>query len=161
MDVFHILAYPVNAQVVIFNAINPFVWIALGIAAVVAGIYLLIKHWDAVVGRIKESRDLIAVKLVQSWMSFWAYVSQFFTAAYWQGLWQNILQFFQNIWQSLSGFFQTAFSGDFWAGLWQGMIDSFMGALKKLWDSLTGWWDNIQKLARGEKVESPAVEIET
>jgi len=56
----------------IFNAVmmaSPITWIILGVVALIAGIVLLIKHWDEIVAAMKPVWDVI-VKVGQAIMSF-------------------------------------------------------------------------------------------
>lgn len=127
---------------------NPFVVIAVAIAAVVAGLVYFFtqtktgkKLWADFVDFLKSSWDSV--------VSFFSGIGQWFADLWngtvkgaqdiWQGLvdwfngivqgieniWNGITTFFSNLWSTVTGGIQTAWNGvtEFFTGLWNGIVN--------------------------------------
>jgi TP901 family phage tail tape measure protein len=107
-----------KAAVLLFNivaATNPFILIAMAIAAVVA---LVIAFWPE-----------ISAFFEQWWEDLkylWGELKIFFTE-----LWTGIVEWFKGAWDSVVNWFKDLWEGvsDWFGGLWEGIKDGFSGVL--------------------------------
>lgn len=132
----------------IVAGLNPYVLIAVAIAAVVAGLVYFFtqtetgkKAWASFVDFLKSSWDSV--------VSFFSGIGQWFSDVWngavdgakgiWKGLvdwfsgivqgiqdaWNGMIDFFTNLWSTITGGVQTAWNGvtEFFTGLWNGIVN--------------------------------------
>jgi len=132
---------------------NPMTWIAVGIAAVIAGIVLLIRHWDkvkAVMGRVWNW-----IKSVFGGIGNWfktrfteAYngiVSAFGRIGAWfRGNWEATKAVFAGVGTWFSGIFTQAYQGVVNAfGAVRGWFGSIWEGIKSIWSGVTTWFGSL------------------
>ena len=147
---------------------NPIGLIVAGIAALIFGILMLVKHWDTVVRWLKETGQKIADFLKNAWEGF---------RDFWIGVWEKISKTAIDIWNgivaslestgnSIIETLESAWNGflEFWKGLWDSISktagDIWDGVLKSVgegWDSfiegVTGLWNDFMNFIQ------PAIDV--
>ncbi|UVI28165.1 phage tail tape measure protein [Paenibacillus spongiae] len=121
---------------------NPMTWIAVGIAAVIAGIVLLIRNWDtvkAVMGRFWNwTKDVFG--------QIGAWFSQRFSeaAAGIKSAWSSIVSWFAGIWEGIKAVFMMVVS--FYATIFR----AAGSAIKTAFGVIVSWfsviWENIKSV---------------
>lgn len=143
---------------------NPLTWIALGIAAVVAGIILLAQNWDAVAKWIGDVWSGFTKWLGDSfdaigrwWHDLWAGVGNFVRDAwtnvvnwirgavdgfvgFWRDAWGNVGRFFGSIWDKIRDALGNA-------GRW--LVDVGKNIVEGLWNGLKSSWDWLVNMVKG------------
>ena len=89
----------------------PIVWIIAGIAAVVAAVILMVKHWDKITAFFKNLWEKI--KIIFS--KVWEWIKNLFFKYHPVGLiithWDKITNFFSNLWNKITGIFSSTWEG--------------------------------------------------
>lgn len=135
---------------------NPITWIIIGIVAIGAAIYLLIKHWDTV----KEAFVSCFSTMVQWGKTAWEGISQFFSAIW--GVVKNVFAHIRdaiyetftttknNIFNFINGIFGSV--GTMISNIWQSITDpkTFTKYIDKIIQSVVGMKDRF--LGAGKKL---------
>lgn len=117
---------------------NPMTWIAVGIAAVIVGIVLLIRHWDkvkAVMGRVWNwTKSVFGV--IGSW--FKARFNEAYTGIV--GAFGKVGSWFKGIWEGIKTVFASVGSwfGGIFTGAYQAIVNAFGaigGWFRSNWES--------------------------
>lgn len=118
---------------------NPIGIIIAAIAALVAGIILLIKNWDTV----KE----VAVKVWDKIKEIWSKVATWFK----EKVIQPIVDFFTGLWDGIVNVFKSIINWvkDNWKSIATFMISPFAGVFKYLWDNFEGFRNFMKKILNG------------
>ena len=115
---------------------NPIGLIIVAIAALIAGLVLLIANWDAVVKFLGDA-----------WNNFVAWITPGLEAfgAWWNGMWEAVGKFISDVWNNIVNFVVDA-----WNNIWGFIgpaIDGFFGWWNGLWASvgqfIADTWNNI------------------
>lgn len=137
---------------------SPITWIAVGVAALVAGIVLLIKNWD----EVKE----VAVACWNKIKVVWGKVADWFKknvvtpiADFFNGLWNGVKSVFSSVvdwikenWQSMLLFLVNPVAGIFkylydnvegFRNFIDGVVQAITGFFKKLWEDVSGFFVNL------------------
>lgn len=115
---------------------SPITLIILGVAALIAIIVLLVKHWDEVSAWLKETWTAIKDKAVEVWTA----IKDFFI-----GIWTAIKDFVVSIFTSIKDFFVTVWTAikDFFINLWTGIKETVMSVITGLKTGMTGVFEGI------------------
>lgn len=145
----------------------PFVLLVIGIAAVIAGIVLLVKNWDTVSAVMLDLWDFISGQFLLAWDSIKASIASLgpvvdFFKDNWQTLlavfvpfigipllivqnWSAIVDFFGNLFGSIREGAQAFFS--WYTGLWLSLGEMTIGALVSAGEAITEFFTGL--VARG------------
>jgi len=122
---------------------NPITWIVLGIVALIAGIVLLIKHWDVV-------KKAFIVFFKATWKGIKAigkFIVDVFKKAWGTvlGIIKGVFNKIKSIWSGITGFFERLWQGvvDFAEGIWVGFINILKGIVNKIIDVFNAMIDGI------------------
>jgi len=131
---------------------SPITLVILAIAALVAGIFLLVKHWDLV----KETAANVWAGIV----SIWNGVSEWFNttviqplAAFFKGLWDGIVSIFSVVVDWFKGIFTAAWNGicyvfntywGFFSGIWNGIVSIFSSVGSWFGSVFSGAWNAVK-----------------
>jgi len=159
----------------IFNAImnaNPIALIILGIAALIAGIILLVKNWDTVVAALKKAFEAIGNFFKKIWdgiKSFFVKVVEFvkknalnianvllailfFPAGVVMAVVRLIIKHWDKIKAALTKVF--TFVADAAKAIWSGIVDAVKAIVEKVkavWESVTGFfsglWEGVKQVS--------------
>lgn len=88
---------------------NPFTWIVVGVAALVAAIVWLVQNWDTAVAWITDVWGAIVGWLAGVWDAIVAGVTSFgkSVVAFFVGIWDSIVDTAKAVWNGILSFFQT------------------------------------------------------
>ena len=126
----------------------PIVWIIAAIAAVIAAVVLLVKHWDKVSAFFKRLWD--GIKKI--FAAVWEWIKKMFLNYTPAGLvikhWDKIKAWFSGLWDGVKNVFRNA---------WEWIKKMFLnytpqGLIIKHWDSIKGWfsklWEGVKSIFR-------------
>jgi hypothetical protein len=126
-------------------AANPIGLIILAVAALAAGVYLLIKNWDKVKEFFAKLWD--GVKAV--FTAFWDWAKDLFFKYHPLGIlithWEDVKEWFANLWDGIKNL-----TGKAWEGIKHLFLNyTAQGLIIKHWDSIAEWfgetWDKVKK----------------
>lgn len=113
---------------------SPITWIIVGIAALIAGLVLLIANWDTVVAWFKD----VWAGIVDWLAGIWDAISDGVTTA-----WTAVAEFFTGLWDSITGGIEAAWNAvvDFFQAIPGRVLEFFLnwtlpGLLIKHWDTI-------------------------
>jgi len=120
---------------------NPMTWIAVGIAAVITGIVLLVRNWDIV--KAAMARFWNWTKGVFGQIGSW--FSQRFNEAV-NGIksaWSTVVSWFSGIWEGIKGIFASV-------GEWFGSVYSAaVAAIQAVWSGVSSWFSGVWEGIKG------------
>lgn len=139
-----------------FVAANPIVWIIAAVVALVAGIVLLIKHWDAVSAKVVEVWDAIFGKIMEVVGPIIESIAGFISSV-WQtissGL-EKVKNFFTEAFYFILGvfdFFMQTFLGislpqfvQFFLTIWTSLVEGAKMLFQSMLDALNLIWELIK-----------------
>lgn len=128
---------------------NPWTWVVIGIVALVAGIVMLVKHWDTVKAAVMSFVSAAIGYLGQ----FWSWVVSIFNSvkAFTMSIFSGIASFLSGIWQSIWGVIGGAVTA-----IWSVISTTFsyifqiIGAIMQgIWGIITSIWSSIVSVVGG------------
>ncbi len=153
------LAFVKIAIIAVSTAIftTPVGWIILGIIAIVAALYFLIKYWTEITEFIKKWWKVILATLFPVIGIIWLLIKAII--ALWNWFWKlefvkNIVKNIEAAWSGLGKFF-TGLGSDI-ANIWNNALDFVIEAfynvkdkVVEIWDSIWTWIKNSGEFIRG------------
>lgn len=126
----------------------PVIWIVAGIAAVIAAVVLMVKHWDKVSAFFMRLWD--GIKKI--FAAVWEWIKNMFLNYTPAGLvikhWDSIKAWFVKLWEGVKNVFRAT-----WEWI-KGMFLNYTphGLIIKHWDSIKAWfaklWDGVKNVFR-------------
>jgi len=136
---------------------NPITWIIIGVAALIVGIVLLVKHWNEVWGEIQKIFGDV-VKFLRSGLGDLVLAllgpvgAIIFLALHWKGIWKDIKDIASDAWHFIYDnlidpiitFFTKDIPGalDDLVGFFQGLPHRIASAVTGIWGGLTSEFEN-------------------
>jgi TP901 family phage tail tape measure protein len=126
-----------SGAMALFNATvlaNPMIWLAIGIAVVVAGMITLIARWHELVKWFKEAHPLIKMLLAPLFLILWPFLLIAWAIRKVIDNWDDITAFFNmilNYAQSLPDKLYEAGAN---------IVDSIKRGIKSKWEEFKSWW---------------------
>jgi phage-related protein len=126
-----------------FNAVmdtNPIALVVLGIAALIAGIVLLIAHWQ----KVSDATKKVWGELTGWLMGIWRDIEN--TAS---SIWNGIANVLSSVWNAIKTVAETFWNAEIngWKNIWNALVN----AAKTIWDGLikvfSNMWDTIKSAA--------------
>ncbi len=127
---------------------NPMTWIVIGIAALIAGIVLLVRNWDTAKAAMLAVWD--GIKAGFSWL--WEGIKSIFAA---------IGDFFMTYWPYALGLILgptgllVGYIIDHWESIRSGIVNkatAIWDKIKSIWDTITGFLKGIDLLETGKNI---------
>lgn len=112
---------------------NPMTWLVVGIAAVVAGLALLIKHWDTVKAVALATLDSVGAFFNEKVTAMGQWFGEVFG-----GIGEKISETFATVWETVRSSAEAAWTAvsEFVLGTFARVTESIRGFFMKVWEDL-------------------------